>query len=171
MGVIGGFRFLGVFDCGGDTRYVRKDEFVAIETFLEGQFKKFNSNSGWESDDSALLPAFTHWTYEVSHHQFMVCDLQGVKYDSCYVLTDPVVHSAEQLYYGTGADLGVVGMEDVMKNHQCNFVCDMLRLPKYNQPGVIPRQLKRTTYYFDLTFDERERLKRKQNLCIDSDLF
>lgn len=47
-------------------------EYVAIEPYLSGSYKKFNSNGGYENDISKLLPAFCHWTWEISGHKFMV---------------------------------------------------------------------------------------------------
>ena len=69
-----------------------------------------------------------------------VCDLQGVQRSSDYKLTDPVVHSLDRLFGKT--DLGVVGMESVLANHNCNFICQQLGLqnPLRNVyiPGRIP---------------------------------
>ena len=55
-----------------------------------------------------------------------VCDLQGVKCGNEYLLTDPVVHSLDQIFGNT--DLGVVGIERVLAAHDCNPVCQMLGL-------------------------------------------
>lgn len=174
----GGFYWLGLWGSGDDS-YVKLNEYVAIEPFLEGTYKKFNSNAGYEDDvASKLLPAFTHWTFEQSGHNFMVCDLQGcktlviilaliivnifvsgVQSGNEYRLTDPVVHSAEQLYSGTRTDLGVHGMQRVMAGHKCNIVCTALNLSRnpvpYN-PG-----LKRTSYDFELSYEEKQRNARK----------
>ena len=72
-----------------------------------------------------------------------VCDLQGVQCHSEYKLTDPVVHSVERLFGST--DLGVVGMEMVLANHECNWICRQLRLQNPLRhvfiPGIIPEQI------------------------------
>ena len=57
---------------------IAKQEYVAIEEFIEGDYVKFNSNGGYENQElSELMPAFTHWTWEREHRKMMVCDLQG----------------------------------------------------------------------------------------------
>ena len=57
---------------------IAKQEHVAIEEFIEGNYVKFNSNGGYENQElSQLMPAFTHWTWEREKRKMMVCDLQG----------------------------------------------------------------------------------------------
>ena len=58
---------------------IAKQEYVAIEEFIEGDYVKFNSNAGYENQElSELMPAFTHWTWEKKDRKMMVCDLQGM---------------------------------------------------------------------------------------------
>ena len=68
-----------------------------------------------------------------------MCDLQGVKYSSEYRLTDPVVHSVDRLFGAT--DLGVVGMECVLANHKCNFICQSLGLQNPMKDVYIPGRI------------------------------
>ncbi|XP_068691898.1 alpha-protein kinase vwkA-like [Montipora foliosa] len=134
-------------------------EYVALEPFIPGKYVKFNSNGGWEDQDiSQLMPAFSHWTWEISGHKYMVCDLQGVKCQYDYKLTDPVVHSVERLFGLT--DLGVVGMESVLANHKCNFICQELRLQNPMKNVYIPGKSRSTTYSFQLTEEEKMRRQR-----------
>ncbi|KAH3825584.1 hypothetical protein DPMN_127464 [Dreissena polymorpha] len=60
-------------------RYLKINEYVALEPFIEGSYEKFNSNGGYENAVHQLMTVFCHWTWYISGHQFMVCDLQGVK--------------------------------------------------------------------------------------------
>ena len=58
-------------------------EYVAIEPFIRGNYVKFNSNGGYENTNlSTLLPAFSHWTWKISGHRYMVSSAQTNKI--CY---------------------------------------------------------------------------------------
>ena len=51
---------------------------MAIEPYISGDYVKFNSNGGCEFQDlSKLLPAFSHWTWEISGHKYMVSKKLG----------------------------------------------------------------------------------------------
>ena len=56
-----------------------KQEWVAVEPFIDGEYKKFNSNSGAVLEWSEALAAFSHYTYNASDRELIVCDLQGVR--------------------------------------------------------------------------------------------
>ncbi|XP_052815089.1 myosin heavy chain kinase D-like [Mya arenaria] len=126
MDSVSHFKVLGLFAVNEDTTYVSPCEYVAIEPYLHGQFEKFNSNGGFEDNTAAVLNTFSHWTWHVSGHKFLVCDLQGVHQGRSYVLTDPCIHSVDGRFGMT--DLGVVGMEKVLSNHTCNVLCHKLGL-------------------------------------------
>jgi hypothetical protein len=53
-------------------------ELFAVEEFVEGAYVKYNNN--WDyADDSRNTPqAFSHFSYEASHHTLVVVDIQGV---------------------------------------------------------------------------------------------
>lgn len=100
-------------------------ERVLIEPYVPGEFKKYNSNSGWvcdAADGGDMLQAFSHWTYHKSGGTQLVCDIQGIRCQECYILTDPVINSA------TGecgvCDLGVDGMNGFFYHHECNRFCN-----------------------------------------------
>ena len=62
-----------------------------------------------------------------------------MKNDSEYKLTDPVVHSVDRLF---GAiDLGVVGMESVLANHNCSSICQRLGLQNPLKHVYIPGKI------------------------------
>lgn len=73
---ISSFNLLWLLPIETDQRYVKVNEYVAIEPFIEGAYDKFNSNGGYESPYHLLMNAFCHWTWYISGHRFMVCDLQ-----------------------------------------------------------------------------------------------
>ena len=142
---------------------VLSQEYVAIEPFLDGYYQKFNSNGGFENRAQKVMQTFTHWTWQISGGKFMVADLQGIQLGKKYYLTDPAIHSIEQLYGPT--DLGACGMEMVLRNHQCNEYCKNLGLmnPFANHPAGFYIPTRATTYSFQLTEEQRlrNRLARK----------
>ena len=70
------FSLLWIFPFFEDDRYVKVNEYVAIEPFISGTYDKFNSNGGYEQNIHELTATFSHWTWYISGHKYMVCDLQ-----------------------------------------------------------------------------------------------
>jgi len=142
---------------------IAKQEFVAIEQFIEGEYVKFNSNAGYEQQElSELMPAFTHWTWERTARKMMVCDLQGVKRKegnvTHYILTDPAIHSVDETFGLT--DCGATGMYKVLTAHRCNDICKQLQLEDTSvlRLMLLVELLKNTgtTYNFQLTENEKK---------------
>lgn len=115
----------------------RKGEKTALEMKVNGEWEKFNSNSGWSSGSATLPDAFSHWTWAHSDGDLLVCDLQGhrgreggPKYGDreqyYYLLTDPAVISRDQRFGIT--DLGRIGMSNWFGQHECNSLCRTLGL-------------------------------------------
>jgi len=104
----------------------RDNALCGVERFIPGMYFKYNDNTFWENELHRNTPAaFSHFTYEVSHHEILVCDIQGV--GDCY--TDPQVHSVlGGTAFGKG-DRGAAGIRDFLSTHQCNKVCQYLNLP------------------------------------------
>ena len=98
------------------------------------------------------LTAFVHYSFFASKGRLLVCDLQGVRQEKRYVLTDPAIHSVENLGRGYGElDLGSVGIEAFFATHTCEKVCRHLPRPakaRYTTLDCeeIIRQKKRSTY-------------------------
>jgi len=93
-----------------------------VEPMLEGDFIKFNSNSGY-SDGADFMQALSHYSYYITNGKFLLCDLQGGHYSDCYILTDPVIMSADNSKeYGSG-DLGKEGIDNFFAHHCCNRFC------------------------------------------------
>ncbi|MPC14758.1 Eukaryotic elongation factor 2 kinase [Portunus trituberculatus] len=63
-----------------------------LEHFIEGQYVKYNSNSGFvRSEAIRMTPqAFSHFTFERSGHELIVVDIQGVG----DLYTDPQIHTS-----------------------------------------------------------------------------
>ncbi len=53
-------------------------QYVMIEPYLDGCFRKFNSNGGWEDADERTMNALTHFSFVKSQGNFVLCDLQGI---------------------------------------------------------------------------------------------
>lgn len=73
-----------------------------VERFVPGQYVKYNNNWDWSDDRRNTPQAFSHFTWEASNHQLLICDIQGV----ADMYTDPQIHSISAQGYGQG-NLGV----------------------------------------------------------------
>jgi len=106
-------------------------ESVLIEPFLGWNYEKFNSNLGDINRNCGVsMEALSHFSYHMSNGQELLCDLQGVKSDEEYVLTDPVICSLK-LKYGI-TDLGKKGIVAFFQNHKCTSLCS----PSWRRPDV-----------------------------------
>ena len=102
-----------------------------VERRMHQEWRKWNNNSGGVSlgEYSTLLQAFSHWTYHITCGRLMVVDLQGVKVDRAYLLTDPALHCDDLLRFReTRTNLGVKGMHQFFRTHVCSDVCSKLNL-------------------------------------------
>ena len=121
-------------------------ESVIVEEYIEGSFKKWCNNYGYISPEAQTtaqsMPAFMHWSWWDNYGQMMIADLQGVKQNNGYLLTDPVILSdSGNDEYGC-TDMGVEGMAMFFAKHTCNSLCQMLPAPKFDDfVGVIPPRI------------------------------
>lgn len=93
-----------------------------VEPMIEGDFLKFNSNSGF-TDGADYMQALSHYSYYHSGGRHLLCDLQGGHYEDAYVLTDPVVMSADNSKRFGSGDLGREGIDNFFAHHRCNRFC------------------------------------------------
>jgi len=111
----------------------RGGQVCAVERFISGPYRKHNNNYGFVNDDERNTPqAFSHFSYEVSGKQLLVCDIQGV----ADLYTDPQIHTVVgddkvDRPFGKG-NLGQRGIDQFLKTHRCNPICRYLKLPPIN---------------------------------------
>ena len=106
-------------------------EWVTTEPYIEGNYKKWNSNSGWVREENLSVHAFCHWTYHHSEGKLLLCDAQGVKNGGSYTITDPAICSEFMGQYGM-TDLGMPGIAQWFRHHKCNRFCD----PNWIRPST-----------------------------------
>ena len=122
-----------------NTTRPKLNEYLLVEDYLEGEFEKYISNTGYVNPicciEYVLMPAFTHWSWLHTRGDLMITDLQGVRYDDKYVLTDPCILSMDKRF---GAmDNSVIGMALFFTSHVCNSVCRALKIDK-QRPDTQP---------------------------------
>uniref|UniRef100_A0A8C4TM65 non-specific serine/threonine protein kinase n=1 Tax=Falco tinnunculus TaxID=100819 RepID=A0A8C4TM65_FALTI len=109
------------------------NQWLTIEKYMTGEFRKYNNNNGDEITPSNLLEelmlAFSHWTYVYTRGELLVLDLQGVGEN----LTDPSVIKPEdkksgKMVFGP-ANLGEGAIRNFLTKHRCNSCCRRLKLP------------------------------------------
>lgn len=109
------------------------------EAWLKGHFVKLNSNAGFVNEmeyneHSAIAQAFSHYTFDRSHGELLVVDLQGIcggdAGDPYFLLTDPQVHSRGAFERFGAGDLGERGISAFFQRHKCGALCQQLKLRK-----------------------------------------
>ncbi len=111
------------------------------EPFIEG-YDKWNSNSGWASNESEFadaMQALSHFSYHASGGQHVLCDLQGGLYEDEAVLSDPAILSVTMDYGST--DMGPDGILTFFHQHTCNQFCDESWDTPYNTGQYIESEM------------------------------
>lgn len=99
--------------------------FCCCEPVLQGQYLKHNNNDGAVASRRLVPQAFSHFTYESSRRDLLVCDIQGV--GDYY--TDPQIVTRDGKGHGLG-NTGGEGIRKFLSTHVCNDVCRVLMLPR-----------------------------------------
>ena len=81
-----------------EERYCAEDQLPCAAT----AFTKFSNNTGyWNEDEiNQSLLLFTQFTYNKTGGYLMVTDLQGVRHDNEYILTDPAILCKDNTRFG-----------------------------------------------------------------------
>jgi len=112
-----------------------------VEPFIE-YWQKWNSNSGWSSDEEGwceIMQALSHFSYHAFGGFLVLCDLQGGVYKDGAVISDPVILSRNKSFGPT--DLGIDGILTFFEGHQCNEYCRAeWAMPRSRSSGRIPIQ-------------------------------
>ena len=110
------------------------NEFVTIETFIDGPFVKLINNDGLicseeASELSMKAETFSHYMYKKSNTQLMVLDIQGVGYTLCDPEIASTTHMDERnnFYFCTG-NWSTKAIECFFDKHKCNKYCKLLNL-------------------------------------------
>ncbi|XP_020898264.1 uncharacterized protein LOC110237033 [Exaiptasia diaphana] len=118
-------------------------DFVTIEVFIEGEFKKYLNNNGkvpqaiQDKDINALkAQCLAHFSFEQSGGKLLLLDIQGSNED----LYDPEISSAElyddskQAILYCAGNLSTVAITTFTNEHKCNKFCQLAKLkPFVNQ--------------------------------------
>ena len=70
---------------------VALNERLMVEDYLDGNFVKWNSNSGWVKHESSVIQAFCHWTYHYSNTRILLCDAQGIYIYTTYIVSTTTI--------------------------------------------------------------------------------
>jgi len=107
-----------------------KNQKFLVEPYIKN-WEKFNSNSGWVSNQTAwdlIMQALSHFSYHASGGSLVLCDLQGGILKNGAVIPDPVIMSRNRPYGVT--DLGEQGIINFFSKHTCNDYCS----PEWTRP-------------------------------------
>ena len=113
----------------------QQSKYYAVEKVLKGTFTKYNNNFDFVADFSKyeektkemsafnkVAQAFSHYTFQKSDGNLLVCDLQGV----VNKLTDPMILTKNKS--NLSGDLSCAGIAQFFATHQCNDICKILDL-------------------------------------------
>jgi hypothetical protein len=112
------------------------DSHVTIEELVDGVFVKYINNNGevcgGDVELTAKAECLAHFSYERSHKEVMVLDIQGCEYD----LFDPEIASKQVMseddssYLFCTGNLSITAINGFIDQHRCNLYCELFNLPE-----------------------------------------
>jgi len=141
-------------------------KYLWVENLLEGEYKKYNNNSGWqdmnEGKYNQLAQAFSHFSWQFTKGYLIIVDLQG----PYGVFTDPQIHSLDIHKFG-GGNFGNLGMIRFFVTHKCNKFCKALGLVHLNSDDKteIQEDFWNKNHDLDKILENHEDLVRLCDLC------
>jgi len=99
------------------------------EDLLPAKFEKYNNNVEYVNTDHQLPQTYSHFTYQFSGSNILVCDVQGCFHGGKYLFTDPACHriGTEGKEFGD-ANHGKKGVDNFFRAHTCNEHCRAMGL-------------------------------------------
>lgn len=97
-----------------------------VEAYIEGIYEKYTDNFDHQNENAGVMVAFSHFVYERSGTQLMLCDLQGHN----KLLTDATISSRPRYFEKLGdlTDIGEQAIQIFLDAHVCNDYCLSLNL-------------------------------------------
>ncbi len=117
-----------VTEAGGSTTLGLK-EYVTIEDYIPGDYIKWCNNYGGFDPRSTSMPAFVHWSWAHTKGETMIADLQGVRNDDAFYLTDPCLLSGTHGGKYGCTDMGIEGIAMFFLSHTCTDFCKSIPKP------------------------------------------
>ena len=126
--------------------------FAYVEPYLEGEYTKFSSNTGYENPQfNAYIPAFSHYSWLLYKGRMVILDVQGVFRNQKYYLTDPAVQSVNREY--GSSDLGAIGLIKFVLCHKHNDICKNWKWVPKQFDGLLhicnANSIRRTSFAFE----------------------
>ncbi len=118
-----------VTQVGDSSSKVRLEEYLTSEEYIPGDYIKWCNNYGFVDPTSTSMPAFVHWSWAHTKGEIMIADLQGVRTDEAFHLTDPCLLSGTHGGKYGCTDMGIEGMAMFFLNHTCNDFCKNIPKP------------------------------------------
>jgi hypothetical protein len=144
----------GIFTFRQGDRYEGK---VVLQEPMLPSYEQFNSNTGWtaEGDDSWVLAmqALSHFTFDFTDGQYLMCHLTGSVEQWGVTLVDPVIHSQEMEFGAT--DLGPSGISNFFGNHKCNEYCNPEWLKPDDMNLYLEASIRKQTFRRAVAADNR----------------
>ena len=139
-----------------DTFHDGDNYYYGIELWIEGEWTKYNLNTGEIYNDTPPIPseivqAFTHYSLLYSGGSFMICDIQGCGTTLC----DCQIASLDG--GKTLFDIGGIAMEVFMAQHTCGETCRRLHLPSFKEVGSIRSNLDLSAFRRDRGMDRNQK--------------